>query len=139
MKLALLLAPAALLFAEDQSAVFDWEKLVVTKTATGERRGVIDRATPTMKRFESHITTIEAGLAPHAAHRHPDEEIVIVKEGTLEVTINGKSQVAGAGSTLFFASNEMHGMKNVGSGRATYHVIRIVTASTPPAASPAKQ
>jgi quercetin dioxygenase-like cupin family protein len=115
------------------SAVFDWSKLAVAKTATGERRAIVDRATPTMTRFESHVTTLEAGLAPHAPHRHPDEEIVIVKDGTLEVTINGKSQRVGEGSMFLFASNDLHGMKNVGSGRATYYVIRVVTPATPAA------
>lgn len=115
------------------SAVFDWSKLAVTKTKTGERRSIVDRATPTMTRFESHVTTLDAGQVPHAPHRHPDEEIVIVKEGTIEVTINGKSQRAGEGSMFLFASNDMHGMKNVGSGRATYYVLRVVTATTPAA------
>ena len=133
MKLALFALAAVPVFAQGQtsSAVFDWAKLEVTKTATGERRSIVDRPTPTMTRFESHVTTLEAGLVPHAAHRHPDEEIVIVKEGTLEVTINGKTQRAGQGSMFLFASNEMHGMKNVGEGRATYFVIRVATAATP--------
>lgn len=133
-KLALI-ALALPLFAQENSgsAVFDWAKLAVTKTATGERRSIVDRPTATMTRFESHVTTLDAGKASHAAHRHPDEEIIVVKEGTIEVTINGKTQQAGAGSMFLFASNDLHGMKNAGSGRATYYVIRIVTAATPAA------
>ena len=115
------------------SMVFDWTKLDVAKTANGERRGIVDQPTATMTRFESHVTTLEGGRVPHAAHRHPDEEIVIIKEGTLEVTINGKTQQAGQGSMFFFASNELHGMKNIGTARATYYVIRVVTAATPAA------
>ena len=64
---------------------------------------------------------------PHAAHRHPDEEIILVKEGELDVTINGHTQHAGAGSIFFYGSNDEHGMKNTGTIPATYHVIRIVT------------
>ena len=116
------------------SKVFDWTKLVVTKTANGERRGIVDGPTATMANFESHVTTLEGGRAPHAPHRHPDEEIVIVKDGTMEVTINGQTQQAGAGSMFFFASNDLHGMKNIGTSRATYFVIRIMTAATPAAA-----
>ncbi len=115
------------------SMVFDWTKLIATKTANGERRSVVDRPTATMTTFESHVTTLEGGKVPHAAHRHPDEEIIIVKEGTMEVTINGKTEQAGEGSMFFFASNDLHGMKNTGSTRATYFVIRIVTAATPAA------
>ncbi len=116
-----------------QSAVFDWEKTPVAQTKTGERRAVLDGSTVTLANLESHITTINPGEMPHAAHRHPDEELILVKEGTLEVTINGQSQRAGPGSIFFYASNDMHGMKNVGDTRATYHVIRLVTAATPKA------
>ncbi len=115
------------------SKVFDWTKLVAAKTANGERRGIVDGPTTTMAKFESHVTTLEGGRAPHAPHRHPDEEIVIVKDGAIEVTVNGQTQQAGAGSMFFFASNDLHGMKNIGTARATYFVIRITTAATPAA------
>lgn len=114
-----------------RSKVFDWEKLAVKTTKTGERRDVLNSPTVTCTNLECHVTTIEAGLAPHAAHRHPDEELVIVKEGLLEATINGVAHRAGPGSIFFFASNEEHGLKNVGATRATYHVVRIVTTATP--------
>jgi quercetin dioxygenase-like cupin family protein len=79
---------------------------------------------------------VNPGEASHAAHRHPDEELILVKEGTLEVMIEGRPQRAGAGSIFLFAPNDLHGMRNVGDTRATYHVIRMVTAATakpPPA------
>ncbi|MBI4625813.1 MAG: cupin domain-containing protein [Verrucomicrobia bacterium] len=114
-----------------RSNVFDWERLTVKATKTGERRDVLNSPTVTCTNLECHVTTLNPGLAPHAAHRHPDEELVIVKEGMMEVTINGVTQRAGPGSIFFFASNDEHGMKNVGSTRATYHVVRIVTAATP--------
>jgi quercetin dioxygenase-like cupin family protein len=120
------------------SGVFDWTKLTMTTSKVGERRGVLNGSTVTLKNLESHITTINAGEAPHAAHRHPDEEIILIKEGTVEATINGVAKSGGPGSIFFFASNDLHGMKNVGTTRATYHVIRLVTAATPAAAPAAK-
>jgi quercetin dioxygenase-like cupin family protein len=121
-----------------QSAVYDWEKLPVKPSKVGEGRAVLNGSTVTLTNLETHITTINAGEAPHAAHRHPDEEFVFIREGTLEVNINGKTQRAGAGSVLFLASNDLHGWRNVGTTRATYHVIRMVTAATPKAAPAAK-
>lgn len=106
------------------SSVFDWEKLVVKPTSKGARREVFDSATATLDRLECHVTTINAGESPHDPHRHPDEELVIIKEGTLEVTINGQSQKAGPGLLLFYASNDLHGMRNVGETPATYFVLR---------------
>jgi quercetin dioxygenase-like cupin family protein len=114
-----------------RSTVFDWEKLAVKPTKTGERREIVDSPTVTCTNFECHVTTLNPGEVPHASHRHPDEELVIVKEGLMEVTINGVTQRAGPGSIIFYASNDEHGMKNAGATRATYHVVRLVTAATP--------
>lgn len=116
------------------ATVFDWTKLVAKPTKTGERREVVDLPSATLSNFECHVTTLRAGEAPHAAHRHPDEEIILIKEGLLEVTINGVSQRAGAGSILFYSSGDEHGMKNVGDTAATYYVIRLITEATPKAA-----
>jgi quercetin dioxygenase-like cupin family protein len=121
-----------------KSGVFDWEKLQVKPTKTGEGRAVLNGSTVTLKNLESHITSVNVGEASHAAHRHPDEELVIVREGTLEIAINDKTYRATPGSICFFASNDLHGMRNVGDTRATYHVIRMVTATTP-AVVPAKK
>jgi XRE family transcriptional regulator, regulator of sulfur utilization len=114
-----------------ESSVFDWEKLAVAATATGERRAIVNAPTATLQNFSCHATTLNAGQAAHPPHRHPDEEIVIVKEGTIEVLIEDKRQRAGAGSVFFFAPMDLHGMRNVGDTPATYYVLRAVTAATP--------
>jgi len=106
------------------SGVFAWEALPVEKTANGERRAIFDAATATVDRLETHITTIDAGKASHAAHRHPDEELIFVREGVVEATINGVPTRAPAGSVIFYASNDLHGMRNAGEGPASYFVLR---------------
>ena len=113
------------------SRVFDWSKLEVKDTKTGQRREVANSPTATFANFESHVTTLNPGVLAHAPHRHPDEEVIIVKEGTIEVTINGESRRAGAGSIFFFASNDLHGMRNAGEIPATYFVVRIVASAQP--------
>ncbi len=106
------------------SAVFPWDSLAVEKTASGERRAVFDSATATVDRLETHVTTIEPGTASHAAHRHPDEELVYVREGVIETTIDGIPHRAPAGSVIFFAANDLHGMRNAGDTAASYFVLR---------------
>jgi quercetin dioxygenase-like cupin family protein len=106
------------------SNVFAWDSLPVEKTASGERRAIFDSVTATTDRLETHVTTVEVGKASHAAHRHPDEELVFVREGVIEATINGVTKLAPAGSVIFFASNDLHGMRNAGDSRASYFVLR---------------
>ena len=62
---------------------------------------------------------------PHAAHKHPDEELMIIREGTLEAVQNGVTNRVEAGGIIFCASNEMHGLRNIGTNRATYFVLKV--------------
>ena len=107
-----------------RSSVFNWSSLKVEPTKVGERRSVCDAPTVTLDRFESHITTINPGEVPHAPHQHPEEELMILKEGTLEVVQNGQTNRVETGGMIFCASGEMHGMRNIGTNRATYYVVK---------------
>src|ERR1044071_8783518 len=95
------------------STVFDWGKFVFTPTKTGQRVQVFDAPTGTLDKFHGHITTLNPGENTGALHRHPQEELVIVKDGTIEVNIDGRKQVVGPGSVIFFAVNENENMTNV--------------------------
>ncbi len=106
------------------SAVFDWEQLKAVKTPTGERRAIVESPTATMDQIEMHVTTVNPGLRPHDPHRHLEEEVIIIKEGTVEAMQNGVTTRLGPGSVLFEASNELHGLKNVGDTPASYYVIK---------------
>lgn len=107
------------------SQVFDWMKLIPMPTKVGECRNLFDSVTRTFARMECHATTLRAGERAHEAHRHVDEEMIFVKEGELEVTINERTEKAAAGGVLFFASMDLHGLRNAGTGPATYYVVRI--------------
>ena len=120
------------------STVFDWDKLKVEPKPTGARREIVNSPTNTIGSWEGHVTTLKPGESPHAAHRHPDEELIVVKEGLMEATINGVAQRGGPGSIFFYGSNDLHGMKNVGTTDATYYVFRTITDATPKETAPAK-
>ena len=105
------------------SKVFDWNGFTVNKTAVGESRQVVRSPTPTLDELEMHITTLNPGQTSHAPHQHPNEELIIIREGTVETLSLGEWKRVGPGSIIFNASNELHGIRNVGTGPATYHVI----------------
>src|SRR5690606_40953445 len=72
-----------------------------------------------------HATTLLPGRSPHPAHVHADlEELVIVRDGLLGVTIGGVRTVLGPGSVAVAQPGEAHGFENAGDAPVTYYVFR---------------
>jgi len=111
--------------------VWDWNTLEARKTDVGELRNVVRQPTATLSELEIHVTTLNPGIASHPPHHHPNEEIVIVRTGTVEVLSGGMWKRLGPGSIIFNASNSEHALKNVGTSPATYDVINWKTPATP--------
>ena len=88
------------------------------------KRRFFENPTATLDELEMHVTHLAPGKAPHAPHQHAEEELVILKEGTLEAMQAGKTRRLGPGAVIFQASNQLHGVRNVGDSQATYYVIR---------------
>ncbi len=110
--------------------LFDWNALQVKPTTGGERRDIVRAPTATLDELEMHVTTLRPGETSHAPHQHPNEEMLIVKEGTVEALVAGEWKRAGVGSVIFQASNSPHAIRNVGTGPATYHVVNWKSSKT---------
>ena len=52
---------------------------------------------------------------------------MLIREGAVEFTANGKPERLGPGGLAYAASGEIHGIKNVGSAPANYFVLAIGT------------
>ena len=105
------------------STAWKWQDLAPKKTDVGELRNVVRQPTRTLDELEMHITTLNPRTTSHPPHTHPNEEMVIVREGTLQAHVNGREIVVGPGSVLFFASMQPHAVQNIGDTPATYFVI----------------
>jgi quercetin dioxygenase-like cupin family protein len=112
------------------SIAWKWQDMQVKKTDVGELRSVVRQPTRTLDELEMHITTLNPRTASHPPHTHPNEEMVIVKEGTLQAHVNGKEVVVGPGSVLFYASMQPHAVQNIGDTPATYFVINWASPGT---------
>lgn len=112
-------------------SIYDWNALQPHKTEVGEVRSVLQGPTATLDQLEIHVTTLDPGKASHPPHKHPNEELIILDQGTVEALVNGEWKRIGPGSILFNASNVLHGLRNVGATPAQYHVINFKTDKTP--------
>lgn len=88
-------------------------------------RPIVNGVTHRQYPVEVHETTLQPGSMPHPAHHHRHEEMFLIREGTVEVTINGKSTRLDPGGAAYVASNAVHGIKNVGNTPANYFVIAL--------------
>jgi XRE family transcriptional regulator, regulator of sulfur utilization len=109
------------------STAWQWADLSAKTTDVGELRSVIRERTRTLDELEMHVTTLKPHTASHPPHTHPNEEMVIVKAGTLQAHVNGKEIVVPAGGILFYASMQPHAVQNIGDTPATYYVINWAT------------
>lgn len=107
------------------SAMYPFEKLAVRKEGSAEYRDVLKGKLATGESLEVHETMLLPGAAPHAPHRHPHSEMWLIREGTVEITVNGVRSQLGPGSVGFVESNDEHGIKNVGKAPATYFVVEV--------------
>jgi quercetin dioxygenase-like cupin family protein len=70
------------------------------------------------------LVTLEPGSRPHPPHRHPEEEFMIVAEGTGEIVINGVATQVGPGDMMYAEANELHGITNTGKTMMTFYFVK---------------
>jgi (S)-ureidoglycine aminohydrolase len=105
--------------------VYHWDSLTVVKEDTRLRREIMEGSTTSLSHFEVHASTLDPGKAPHPPHTHPDEEeLIIVKDGKVKITINGVSKIVGAGSIAYAIPGEEHGIENAGNTQANYYIFK---------------
>src|SRR5579863_584231 len=66
------------------ASAFDWNTTEVKTNETGSVRKFFQAPTATLDELECHVTTLNPGQMPHPAHKHVNEELVIIREGTVE-------------------------------------------------------
>lgn len=107
------------------SKTYRFEDLPVKNNGKNRARAVLNGETHSGFPIEMHMTELGPGEAPHPPHHHVHEEMIMIHEGTLEVTISGNVVKLGPGSTAYVASNEEHGWKNAGTTPALYFVLAL--------------
>jgi mannose-6-phosphate isomerase-like protein (cupin superfamily) len=136
--LLLILSLATALVAQAQlektsmtSKAFEWNSLEVKTNATGSSRKILEGPIANLEMLECHASTLNPGLTNHAILKRPNDELIIVKEGTIEAFVGDKWVRVGPGSVIFNAANVPQSMRNPGDVPATYHVITFRTPTAP--------
>jgi quercetin dioxygenase-like cupin family protein len=109
------------------SKVFRFDSLPRTPNVNGGwAKPVMHGTLPTGEFVELHDTMLPPGKEPHPPHKHRNTEFVLIREGKLEYTgDDGKAEPVGPGDVIYSASNQMHGLKNVGDTPAQYFIVSV--------------
>jgi quercetin dioxygenase-like cupin family protein len=107
------------------SGIFLFDKLDVRSSAGSQFRSILKGKLATGEAIEVHETTLAPGGAPHPPHRHEHTEMWLIREGTVEITIENKAHRLSSGSLAMVRSNEEHGITNPGDKPANYFVVAV--------------
>jgi mannose-6-phosphate isomerase-like protein (cupin superfamily) len=107
------------------SKVYEFKDLPVRKSGALTMRPVFEGFTHDGFRIALHESDLPPRAMPHPPHHHLHEEAFMIRQGELQVTIEGKVSRAGPGSVVYVASNQVHGVRNVGSTHAQYFVLEL--------------
>jgi mannose-6-phosphate isomerase-like protein (cupin superfamily) len=95
-------------------ATIDPQKATVTKEDFGELRVYFDGPTDQLKAMTAGSLRLNPGMQPHPPHQHPEEEMMVISEGTGEIVVNGRKSRVGPGSMMYCAAGKLHGIVNTG-------------------------
>ena len=110
-----------------QSSVVKAEGIRPEGAAPGARAYVhFNGPTEQLAALASGFVTLDPGAQPHPPHRHPEEEIMIVGEGTGEFSIDGVATQVKTGDMVFAEANVLHGVRNTGETRMTFYFIKMM-------------
>ena len=109
---------------EVESGVYTWAELPTKKGHQRIGRKIMEGTSPHFSFLEIHATTQQKGVKPSPVHSQENkEEVIIVKEGLLKMTIDDKSELLPAGSVVLIPPMANQTMENVGDGPLTYYVM----------------
>lgn len=111
-------------FKPIEAKIYHWADAPVSKKENMEQRTLLEGSSVAFKHIKIHATTVYPNQAPHPGHKHDEEEMIIIKEGELTVTVEGKTKVLGAGSVALFMSGQEHGFENNSNSHVSYYVMR---------------
>jgi (S)-ureidoglycine aminohydrolase len=111
---------------ETVSKVYSWKDQSVKTRPQGEVRQLMEGTTPTFKLLKVHATTLNPkSRMRENAYTQENEELILVKEGVLTVTIEGETKELKAGGIALIMSGDLRATENKTDAKVTYYVFQI--------------
>jgi mannose-6-phosphate isomerase-like protein (cupin superfamily) len=86
----------------------------LTRENFGDLRIYYDGPTDQLRSMTAGSLLLNPGMSPHAPHQHPEEEFMVITEGTGEISVEGKVSKVGPGTMMYCGAGKLHGIVNTG-------------------------
>ena len=106
------------------SKVVSWAEASPSVAGWGEMRTYFRGETRGTTSALAAIAVVKPGESVHPAHRHAEEEYLVITEGSGRWHLDGKEFPAAKGDVLHAAPWAMHGLVNTGDVPLTFFVAR---------------
>ena len=90
----------------------------------GDNTVYFDGKADDLKSMVAGSLLLYAGQEPHPPHQHPEEEFMLVSEGTGEILVAGKTTKVGPGDMMYCQGNHLHGIKNTGTAPMRFYYFK---------------
>jgi quercetin dioxygenase-like cupin family protein len=104
-------------------AAIDWNSVVARTNDYRVSRKFFESRTATTDVLEFHATTVKPGEPNRPPVQHAEEEVIVVKDWTVDALVNGEWKTVGPGAVIFNAANSLHAIRNPGNTPVTYFVL----------------
>jgi quercetin dioxygenase-like cupin family protein len=106
------------------SSVYEWENLRIKKTKTGEERKFFESSTRSLDMIDVKAVTLLSGDKGNGYQIDDGfNELIIVKEGNIEISVNGDRKVFGEGSVIVASPGDEMYITNPERTAAVYYFI----------------
>jgi len=104
------------------SDVYAWKGSPVEKTASGSRRLIVNGVATDFASMRIIGVMLEKGKT----QREQDgvEQMIVVKEGSLKITVNGQAKTVGRGSVAIVLPGDTRSFSNAADGETTFYMLQ---------------
>ena len=102
-------------------AIVDEKAAAIHPYPWGEHRLYFQGTTANGRTASAGSVWVKPGMEPHPPHQHPEEEFMVVTEGSGEISVEGKVTKVGPGSMMYCAAGKLHGIRNTGKGPLLFY------------------
>jgi quercetin dioxygenase-like cupin family protein len=105
------------------SAIYDFKKLHADNNHGESYVPIFEGDTHDGLHIKLHETGLAPGAVAHQPYHHAGDEMFMVRQGTLEVEIEGKRSELQPGSAAYIASNTVYAIRNTSREWTHYFVL----------------